>query len=609
MKTLQYKLASIALIVGLLFSVLPFVGSVNTAEAAVSSWQKGASIQSRSAGDFASESFKQSVRNLQATGANYVSLIIPYYQSNLGSTDIAPGWNTPSDATLISAINFIHSLGMKVMLKPHLESNDGQWRAYINPGDRNSWFANYGSMLNHVADIGSQTGAEAFCIGTELINMATYTSNGDNTQRWQSLITGVRNRYSGHVTYSANWGGGDFGNEKAHIGFWPQLDSIGMSAYFELYGGNDVNSLKSAWDNYNWSQIKSLSDQFGKPVLFTEVGYRSVGGAHNQPWNSGMGGGYDPQGQVNLYQALFEYWNNQPFMIGVHLWEWKSDPNAGGSGNTDYTPQQKPAENVLKQWFGSPTTPTPNPTSTPPTIPPSGNSVVNGTFQADGAVMPSSPIVNQGAPLKGTVHINGTASNVIVDMEVYNSANLKVHQQFFENESFTTNQTKQYSANNWIPTQPGTYTLKIGVFSNTWGQNYFWDNDVVTFTVGTGTPPPPPPPPTSTTTPPTPPPPPPSGTATTNIWWPTDGVSVNGTQPFKAMLEGRDVSQYSMFWQVDGDRLNEMFNSNQDYPHKEANVDVSGWTWKGAEPYNINFVSKDSSGNTISQKSINIFVR
>jgi hypothetical protein len=63
-----------------------------------------------------------------------------------------------------------------------------------------------------------------------------------------------------------------------------------------------------------------------------------------------------------------------------------------------------------------------------------------------------------------------------------------------------------------------------------------------------------------------------------------------------------------MYWQVDGDQLNEMQNNDTDYPHKEVLVDLSGWNWKNEGPYNINFVSKDLAGNTISQKSVNIYI-
>jgi hypothetical protein len=63
-----------------------------------------------------------------------------------------------------------------------------------------------------------------------------------------------------------------------------------------------------------------------------------------------------------------------------------------------------------------------------------------------------------------------------------------------------------------------------------------------------------------------------------------------------------------MYWQVDGDRLNEMHDSQQDWPHKEYVADLSGWNWRGTGPYELNFVAKDLSGNILAQRKIIIYV-
>src|SRR4051812_38450332 len=79
-----------------------------------------------------------------------------------------------------------------------------------------------------------------------------------------------------------------------------------------------------------------------------------------------------------------------------------------------------------------------------------------------------------------------------------------------------------------------------------------------------------------------------------NIWWPTNGAHVKDVQPFKAMISGMDVNQYTMYWQVDGGQLNLMNNNYTDYQHKEATVDLSGWNWHGSGPYVVNFVAKQN---------------
>jgi endoglucanase len=91
------------------------------------------------------------------------------------------------------------------------------------------------------------------------------------------------------------------------------------------------------------------------------------------------------------------------------------------------------------------------------------------------------------------------------------------------------------------------------------------------------------------------------------IWWPTQDAELHGTQPFKGMLQGYDINQYSMYWQVDGGNLVKMDTNYADYPHKEASVDVTNWNWKGTGPYVLNFVTKDQNGNIISETTRTIY--
>ncbi len=98
-----------------------------------------------------------------------------------------------------------------------------------------------------------------------------------------------------------------------------------------------------------------------------------------------------------------------------------------------------------------------------------------------------------------------------------------------------------------------------------------------------------------------------SASTTVNAWWPTNGSTMTGVQPFKAMVQGLDVSQYEMFWQVDGGTWNAMANNSASYPHKEASVDVTGWNWHGSGPYTINFIARQN-GVVIAQRSETIYI-
>lgn len=707
MKKLSHISVPALLIVSLCLSI--FIVQPPQVEAAVSNWQQGASIVPRWDTDFSSQSFQQSVTNLRDTGANYVTLIVPYCQNDNSTTEIYLCGNTPTDDSIRSAVNFAHSIGMNVILKLHLESHFGGWRAYINPNDRDRWYQQYSARLNNLASIAEETGTEGMIIGAELISMASHASNPNNTERWQNMISQVRERFSGFLTYSANWGSGDFAEEFPDIQFWPQLDYIGISGYWPLatdQGDPSVEALVGSWAHVRDTKIKPMNQQYGKPVIFTEIGYKSANGAHYEPWNYERNHGYNAEEQRKLYVALFQFWNSEPYFSGVHLWDWSSDPGYGGEGNQDYTAQHKPAQQVMVEWFGSTAPePEPNPDPEPPQTP--------GDWTSSATA--SENTVGNPVTFNATLSTTGNISNAVVDLEVYDNSGSKIHQEFFGNQSFAADQAKQYQTS-WTPSTVGTYTFVVGVFNNNWTNNYHWNGNAATVTVGQTPDPEPEPDPdpdeggftiNSTVTPsqptvgqtttittevstesslsnaivdveiynssggrvhqqsfegqtlntiarefdvawtpsstgtyavsvgifnsnwstnyywnstaatisvgeettPDPDPEPPTDSYTTNIWWPTDGVSVNGVQPLKAMVEGLDISQYRMYWQVDGDTLNEMSDSQQDYPHKETLVDFTGWSWKGEGPYVINFVSKNLSGATISEKAINLFVR
>ena len=94
--------------------------------------------------------------------------------------------------------------------------------------------------------------------------------------------------------------------------------------------------------------------------------------------------------------------------------------------------------------------------------------------------------------------------------------------------------------------------------------------------------------------------------ASVNIWWPAQNAALDGTQPFKAVVDGHDMSDYDMYWSVDGGGQVKMYDSQADYPHKEAIVDLSGWNWSSTGTYSLSFIAKDHSGNEIARSAVTI---
>lgn len=110
--------------------------------------------------------------------------------------------------------------------------------------------------------------------------------------RWSKIIQTTRKSFSGKVTYAANF------DNYFDVGFWKELDYIGINAYFPLRNPDvpyltDV-SLKRALLS-GWTKVFEGIDEFrtkegvmDKPLFFTELGYIYRRNTTIEPW-SGFG--------------------------------------------------------------------------------------------------------------------------------------------------------------------------------------------------------------------------------------------------------------------------------------------------------------------------------
>lgn len=292
-----------------------------------------------------------SLDNLKNTGANYVALLVTQYMDTGSSTTIyRDGTKTPTDAAIIEAIADIHNRDMKVILDPYFDCKDGTWRGAINPSDTDAWFNSYNTFITHYAQIAEDNNVELLCIGKELTSMSgTYTS------KWNWIIDNVKSIYNGSLTFCAN-----FYIEYEKLSFWNRIDIAGISVYCDLVDESNpdpslseiIDSWSDSWNGHNWIQeFENWQSLVKKPVIFTEVGYCSVDKAAYKPWDGPRDYPYNGNLQARCYEAVFRVFKNRNWFQGMFWWGWMTDPNAGIVGNPyyrDYTPQNKPAENVLK---------------------------------------------------------------------------------------------------------------------------------------------------------------------------------------------------------------------------------------------------------------------
>jgi uncharacterized membrane protein len=322
---------------------------------------------------------------LRDTGSNWMGLLVTWYQQDASSNVIArhPDPNKDhTDARIRTAIRDAHSRGLQVMLKPHVDALNGQWRGDFNPSNPAAWFQSYTQFILHYAQIAQEEGVELYCMGTEFKTI----SGAANRDRWIAVINAIRGAYGGPLTYAAN---ATFpADEFTSVSFWDQIDIIGLDGYFTLTDQNNptLAQLVSAWTSNRFGEnivaaVQNFASSRQKPVIFTEIGYKSTDGTNREPWNFGLSGAVDTAEQRDCYQAAFTVWSQQSsWMRGFFWWAWPVPPPAANDG--DYNPRSKPAETVLRTWQG-----------------PGGNP--NFTLSAS----PTSLTVNRGASGVGTITI------------------------------------------------------------------------------------------------------------------------------------------------------------------------------------------------------------
>jgi hypothetical protein len=312
---------------------------------------KGMSYTSFGKEILSSSDSDRSIANMKTIGVDTVALNIWDFQDDANSTSIAPDFNFFSSSlpSIDHAISEIHSQGMQVMLKPNVDLRDGQWRGTINPSP--GWFAAYGQFINDWADFAEARGVEMLSVGTE------YNGTQTSEAEWRTVVGDVRQRYSGDITYSANW------DSYQQVAWWDAVDYIGIDAYFPLANNNSATlaDMQQSWTGIantieNWRSNNGLNKQ----VLFTEVGYRSVNGAVIEPWGA-SGSGVDLQEQADAYEALLSTMTQRGWWDGAFWWDWDPNPTAGGPNDDGFTPQHKPAQEVVRQYYGGEALPAPLP--------------------------------------------------------------------------------------------------------------------------------------------------------------------------------------------------------------------------------------------------------
>lgn len=294
---------------------------------------------------------RDSLQKLKDTGSEWIALAFYTYQPTVHSTEIPFDYGiTMTDRDIECAVKNARELGLKVCLKPVVNSADGIWRAYIGfPEDEGAkpyweaWFRSYTNFLLHYAELAEELGCEMFCIGCEMVGTEKQTGH------WTRLIEQIRQVYSGPITYNANHG------KEEGVEWFGLVDIIGTSAYYPIanHPGDSEESMLQNWQPIK-EKLARLHAKFGKPIAFLEIGCRSALGCATMPWDfSSTELPVSEEEQANFYSSVIRAFWDEPWFAGFFWWDWSTKlyPLEEAEMNTGFDIYGKKAERVLKEWY------------------------------------------------------------------------------------------------------------------------------------------------------------------------------------------------------------------------------------------------------------------
>ncbi len=280
-------------------------------------------------------------------GSNAMA-IVPYSYIRMDSSptylSISNRAGSENDQGVVHSAYEAKKLGMQSLLKPQVFFGNSWPGAleYTTEADWNAFFDYYYRWIRHYAFLAEIHQIDALCMGVEFVK-ATLT----HPEKWKDMFQKTRGLYQGNMTYAANWG-----EEFENVNFWNELDFIGLNSYYPL-SKNDTptdEELKASFDSVK-TNIKKVYETYKKPIVFTEIGFRSM----EAPWKNPHADADTPFNdahQQRCYEIIFEGIQNEPWCAGILWWKFPSYLEYRGTENTAFTPNNKKTEATVRKWFG-----------------------------------------------------------------------------------------------------------------------------------------------------------------------------------------------------------------------------------------------------------------
>lgn len=291
----------------------------------------GANVKPSENAPWGSRRAQQSLQDLAATGASKALLVAFVWQRDVSDSQPVLGSDSGAEQIRVG-LQQMRRAGLEPVLKVHLWI-PGRWAGDANPRDTAAWFDAYQRAVLQLVDVAREERVDAVVMATELRQL-------QDAPRWPSLVAAIRKVYPGKLLYVA-----DSIEHAASFTHWSLFDAVAVSLYPAL---PEDASARLARMREIGLQLAALGVREHRPVWVAELGVRSARGSLARPWES-------PEQRaapvdLQLQAQVLGQWREvlqQDRIVGLAIWCWYTDPEAGGAQDSDFTLQGKPAAKVL----------------------------------------------------------------------------------------------------------------------------------------------------------------------------------------------------------------------------------------------------------------------
>ena len=275
------------------------------------------------------------IDEIAAVGAGALLIVVPLIQAEITSSTCR---RQIPDAALLKTLRAARRRGLALSLMPMIQlqrRRSHEWRGLLSPEEPARWWRDYRVELQRLATIATQGEVERLFIGSELNSL-----EGDRGA-WTTLIQGLRRRFRGRLSYSANW------DHYTTPAFWDQLDELSISAYFPV-----DDHPRRRWREA-LGQLSRFAKRLGKPLLISEYGYPPLRSASARPWDETSDASLDLRLQAKLTEVALAEIMGAPRdqLAAAFLWNWFG---FGGTADRSYSPRGRPVHAVIESAFQRP---------------------------------------------------------------------------------------------------------------------------------------------------------------------------------------------------------------------------------------------------------------